>query len=262
MQEVQQRLVSKMRDIRQRAISEAVCHEQVSVLRNAEPNRATSLKSPKARASNTGVHPSAYREALKKCASELEMHVGAKGLEGIIHKALLAQLADPTKRKEVRLSSVGGQLARSEGDGRVDIVCAEHGIELKAVRLPRHKMSTFYSLYDLGQLASDYWRLRGATGLRSGELVVLLYGPLVADLPNEAAVYREFHNRMYVDFATSRQFGELSPAWLAEETDQMQLLRKRQTDAIRQIGFHKPCGAPQYKTVREGNFALVSIDVK
>lgn len=220
------------------------------------------MRGSKARASNKVVHPSAYREALKKCAPELEIHVGAKGLEGIIHKALLAQLDDPSKRKEVRLSSVGGRLARSEGDGRVDIVCAEHGIELKAVRLPRLKVSTFYSLYDLGQLSSDYWRLRGATGLRSGELIVLLYGPLVADLPNEAAVYREFHNRMYIDFATSRMFGELSPAWLAKEPIQTQLLRKRQTQAIKQIGFHKPCETAARRTVREGNFALVSIDVK
>ena len=66
------------------------------------------------------------------------------------------------------------------------------------VRLPRLNATASNSLYDIGQLSSDYWRLKYAKKLSGGELVVLLYGSLIDELRRPISILREFHNRMYI----------------------------------------------------------------
>lgn len=180
-------------------------------------------------------------------------------MERIIQTALHRQISN--SNREVMLTSMGGKQVWNTNNGLIDIVAKNHGIELKVVRLPRLGATPSNSLYDVGQLSSDYWRLANASGLASGELVVLLYGPLVRDLPSENSIYREFHNRMYVDYMTSLTYSELSPKWLSAHPE-LKPQRERQVKSIKKMGFHNPFyKGKHHLTVRVGKFALVSIQV-
>jgi len=210
--------------------------------------------------------PTLMRAALTACEKQLQRQLranqGARGLERIVRDALAQRLIGcETERK---LDSVGARQLWNSSEGRIDIVHGDHGIEAKVVRLPRHKATASNSLYDVGQLSSDYWRLANAGGLVSAELVVLLYGPLVEDLPGPAAIYREFHNRMYVDYMTSRKYAELDISALPSLTaDDRQKTgeRRRQIRAIKQMGFSEPCRVQLHHVVQLRAFALVSVSV-
>jgi hypothetical protein len=83
-------------------------------------------------------------------------------------------------------------------------------------------------LYDLGQIGSDYARLAGATALRSGWCLILVFGPLVADAASASGVLRHFCNLLFVDYEISRRFGEIAEdpiakQWTMEAAAQMKL---------------------------------------
>lgn len=206
-----------------------------------------------------------YRRALQSCLPLLEAKDGKAGTEHIIRDAMFEQLVqiDPAARREVRLSDLGGRAPGVEKDGRVDIVVGDHGVELKVMRMPRLGSSPNQALYDLGQLANDALKLRSAKKIRSGELVLLLRGPLVEDLGGTGTLYRELHNRLFVDFAASKAYGELRADRIAREPARKQEMRKAQLRAIRGLGFDAPCGDHRpAAAVRVGRFSLVALQVK
>jgi hypothetical protein len=205
---------------------------------------------------------SVYVEALQQCAGKLRGRDGAQGTEHIVRDAVAAQLRGA--QVERPLSLYGGVAPDGALRARIDIVAETHGIELKAVRMPRSaNNSPNSSLYDLGQLANDYLKLESAKKLESGELLILLYGTLVEGI-GQAGLYREFHNRMFVDYATSRQFGELRKVAISEcAEDWKQKMRKAQLKAIRKMELDKPCSdARRCWVYQHGEFALVSIPVR
>ena len=67
------------------------------------------------------------------------------------------------------------------------------------VRVPRIGAVPSNALYDIGQISSDYWRIQNAKLLNGGELCILIYGALIAELCKPSEVLREFQNRMFVD---------------------------------------------------------------
>jgi hypothetical protein len=111
--------------------------------------------------------------------------------ERYLHAAVM-QNSPASTRAEVPLGELGARQAWEDGTGRVDVVIGTHGIELKVLAFPRVGATPSNALYDVGQLASDYWRLQNAKKLQSGELLLLLHGPLVPALASGTAIYREF----------------------------------------------------------------------
>lgn len=204
---------------------------------------------------------STYLRALQQCAVQLEDLNGALGTERVIRDAIASVL--PGARTEELLSKYSGIAPDGATKARVDIVVDGHGVELKVVRMPRvNRNSPNGSLYDLGQIANDYLKLASAKNLESGELIILVYGPLIEDI-GEKSLYRELHNRMFTDYSTSRMYGELQPDAIAEcDEDWKRNMRKLQLRAIRKIGFDKPCDEPKRcMVVQHGALALVSIPV-
>lgn len=197
-----------------------------------------------------------YRFALDNCLEGLDQVDGARGMEQVIQRSILNQL--PVARQEVPLHEVGAIRFDGENTGWMDIVAGEapgqHGIELKVVRLPRLRAVPSNALYDVGQLTADYWRISNATELHSGELLILLYGPMVPDLQSGAAICRELHNRLYVDFQTSLQFAELREQRGLDG-------RVRQMAVAEVMGVDRPCERSTWTSYVNGNYALVSIPV-
>tara|TARA_R110001592_G_scaffold319322_1_gene596896 strand:- start:5811 stop:6458 length:648 start_codon:yes stop_codon:yes gene_type:complete len=190
---------------------------------------------------------------LERCANNIN-NKASKRVEHIVQEALMTSLGGKAS-KEVPLKEIGAEQAWGGVNGRLDVLHEGHGIEIKVVQFPRIKAVASNALYDIGQISSDYWRLRSATGLKSSELVILLQGPLVGFFTKEIQVLREFHNRMFVDFETSTQFGELSK--------QVNAFRECQKAAIIEMGFDKPFNrANGKKIVTHKGLALLSIPVK
>ena len=207
------------------------------------------------------ISPQTYAAVLQRCEPKLRGRNGSAGTENIVRDALAAALKGSAT--EVSLASVGGTPPDSAARARIDIVDDAHGIELKVIRLPRVKdCSPSRCLYDLGQLANDYLKLASARNLASGELVVLLHGPLVAEY-DRTSLLREFHNRMFVDYTTARQLGELRPEVIAQEPVWKQRMRKLQLRVIRRLGLDAPFGvtAGFANVVKKGDLALVGIPV-
>lgn len=205
-----------------------------------------------------------YLAALRGAGEELAALFATSrpgGAETIIGDALfgLLPVGDADKRQGVPLESVdSSQLGGGEG-GRIDIVAAGHGIEFKTVRLPRLEASVAQALYDLGPLSLDYARLENAGKLTSGELLILLHGPLAADLAGNVSLLREFHNRLFVDFRTSRKFGQL-------KKPHDRKWREQQIEVIKSMGLDQPFlkDATKMKLYRlefDSPLALVSIPV-
>lgn len=197
-----------------------------------------------------------YRLALDNCLKELDQVGGARGMERVIQRSILNEL--PVARQEVPLHDVGAIRFDGEDTGRMDIVVGrnpgQHGVEIKVVRLPRLRAVPANALYDVGQLTADYWRISNATELRSGELLILLYGPMVLDLKSGAAICRELHNRLYVDFQTSLQFAELREQGGLDG-------RVRQMAVAEVMGIDRPCERSTWTSYVKGNYALVSVPV-
>jgi len=198
---------------------------------------------------------SVYEEALSNTKKELRNLNSPNGFEAVIQKHLAAALGNLAKR-EVPLSKIGACQAWGDKKGRLDILYSDYGIELKVIQIPRIGAVPSNALYDVGQLSSDYWRIQNANKLKGGELCILLYGPLVSELRKPPAILREFHNRMFVDFSTSLQYGELNHQSKSEQ-------RKKQIDAIKEIGFHRPYNKKAgKKIVVDDEYALIVIPVK
>lgn len=208
------------------------------------------------------MHKAAYRSALQAVATQTN-EIGSAGTEKSARNGMHAALKGSLIEQQItKWRGVGPDQAKTP---RFDIVCDDHAIELKVARLPRLKaQSPLGCLYDLGQIANDYLKIESAKDLESGELAIVLHGPLVTDL-GPVSIYREFHNRMYVDYTTSCQFGELHPDHLAqEEKEWKRLLRPMQHRVIKRMGFHKPCEEPRACTVIKHErlgLALISISV-
>lgn len=198
------------------------------------------------------------KNTLEACSSEILNILSSgqsKGIEKSVQLALLNVLGEEA-RSEIPLQDIGTEQVWAGTQGRLDVLIGTHGFELKVIRLPRLDAVPSKALYDIGQLSGDYWRIKNAKKLTSGELVVLLHGSLVNDLEKPTAILREFHNRMFVDYKTSLKFGEL-----AEEKNNPN--RVRQIDAIRSMGFDKPyCDKGNRKIVTFNGLALVSITVQ
>ena len=199
---------------------------------------------------------SIYEVALSNAKKELRSLKSQNGLEPIIQKHLTATIGNLAKR-EVPLSKIGACQVWGDKKGQIDILYRDYGIELKVVRIPRigAKAVPSNALYDIGQLSSDYWRIKNARQLSGGELCILLCGCLVPELSKPTAIIREFHNRMFVDFTTSLQYGELQ---YQRKTEQ----RKKQIAVIKEIGFHEPYFEKAgKKIVVDDEFALIIIPV-
>ena len=194
---------------------------------------------------------SSLKNALENCTDELSKS-RVSGMERIIRDSVKREL--PGAITEVPLTQIGAKRLWPGTRGRVDILSDTHAVELKVIRMPRLKATPSNALYDIGQLSADYWTLRNAQSIASAELIVLLYGELISALSSPGAVYREFHNRMFVDFTTSMATGELKK----EKNDQ----RREQIKEIRTMGFDKPCDKIGRPVVVHGEFALVAIKVR
>jgi hypothetical protein len=192
------------------------------------------------------------KHALENCVNKLSKSK-PNGMEAIIRDSVKDAL--PGAITEVPLRQIGAERLEQERRGRVDILSADHAIELKVIRMPRLKATPSNALYDVGQLSWDYWTLREAKKISSAELVILLYGELISALSRPKAVYREFHNRMFVDFTSSLLDGEL-------KKEQGKDNRVMQIDEIKAMGFDKPCDKVNRPVVVHGAFALVSIEVR
>lgn len=160
------------------------------------------------------------------------------------HKALMNVLKEKKHRKfkniwrERPLEKIGGhQVVGDRSRGRVDIVVEDnnsnfHAIELKIVQLPREKnLNPKQSLYDIGQITSDFARLSEANELSSYDCVIVMHGGYLNVYRTPDSVYREFHNRMFVDVETSKLAGEF-------KTERKK--RKKQLEAVKTLGFDHP----------------------
>lgn len=192
------------------------------------------------------------REALTNAIGGLRKSK-ARGMEGIIQKEIERVL--PGFKHEHSLEKIGATRVDNGTRGRLDVLWGGHAIEIKVVRMPRLGANPNRALYDIGQISADHWRLSNARKITSAEIIVLLYGPLVEDLRAPIAVYREFHNRMFVDYQNSMEYGEL-------KREKGEMGRRRQLKSIREMGFDRPCGTKKASAaVVVGEFALVSIMV-
>src|SRR5690554_2956865 len=144
-----------------------------------------------------GVMNRLYRLALDNCLEELDQVGGARGMERVIQRSILSKL--PVARQEVPLHDVGAIRFDGEDTGRMDIVVGrnpgQHGVEIKVVRLPRLRAVPANAWDDVGQLTTDYYRISNATELRSGELLILLYGRMLLDCQNKTAISQEHQHR-------------------------------------------------------------------
>lgn len=198
---------------------------------------------------------SVYEKALSKAKIELHKLKSPNGFEAVIQKHLTAAIGNLAKR-EVPLLKIGASQVWGDKKGRLDILYNDYGIEIKVVRIPRMGAVPSNALYDIGQISSDYWRIQNAHQLKGGELCILLYGCLVSELRKPAAILREFHNRMFVDFNTSLQYGELKNQSKSEQ-------RRKQIVAIKEIGFHAPyIEKAGKKIVVDDEFAIIIIPIK
>ena len=201
---------------------------------------------------------SVYKRALSNSKNALRNLNSPNGFEAEIQKHLAAAIGD-LARTEVPLSEIGACQVWGDNNGRLDILHSDYGIELKVVRIPRIGAVPSKALYDIGQLSSDYWRIKNAHKLKGGELCILLYGCLVSELSelsNDTAILREFHNRLFVDFSTSLQYGELKHQSKSEQ-------RKKQIAVIKEMGFHAPYNEKMgKKIVVDEEFALIIVPVE
>lgn len=184
------------------------------------------------------------RQGFQESAINLSNHLknkGMQGLEGILQKAIKNALGE-NAIIEVPTFDVGIK-KRNNGKNpkytKVDIVFGNSvGIELKVIELPRMKNTHAYgALYDVDQIASDYYDLSNSTTLKEGYIVLLLHGSLV-DCLSYVGVGRELHNRMFVDYQTSLHFGELHDQ--LKKNSQKKVMRENAIKAIEAMGFHLP----------------------
>ena len=184
-------------------------------------------------------------------------------MEKVVQEAYRAVLEenDFTVETEVPLSTVGAKRPNDSANGRIDIVSSDYGIELKVVSIPRSKARRTAYLWDIGQISFDHWTIRNAKKLSDGELGILLYGPFVTSLESSTEILREFHNKMFVDYKTSSEFGELKRD-LEIGDPEMKRCRKRQISSIEEMKMDLPySGKNGCKIFVHKSMALVVIPV-
>lgn len=190
----------------------------------------------------------------------------AKGLEKEIQLGILKELKKKfgdEAMKEKWLHDYRGETVLFDTvKSRIDIVypgkTASRVVEIKVVRLPRLKVG---QLYDWGQMTADYAHTRMAKGLEGGELVALLYGPIVEAL-EEPDLARAFHNHMFIDYESSMRGGDLDPERAGEGAEAYQKMRKIQKKAGKQLGWDRPYRRGDKATVAKvGRYAIVSIPI-
>jgi hypothetical protein len=213
-----------------------------------------------------------YTKALNNSVDELDRIYNRdqmRGLEDIIHKNLSHILTENGYAiiNEMKLTELGGKnFWQDDGQPRVDIVIENngyYGIELKVIRMPsKYHESNSQRLWDIGQISSDYWRIKNAKKIKSGELGILLCGPLVKDLESPLYIAREFHNRMFLDFMISKAWGELTNKTMKKNG--MLVQRKAQIEVMKEMGFDVPfCKLnPEWSVSVVKGYAYISIPIK
>ncbi|UXN76099.1 hypothetical protein N8D56_25710 (plasmid) [Devosia sp. A8/3-2] len=146
--------------------------------------------------------------ALAENQTSIEEHIQSVTAEGRttgIEKSFSMVLHDQFEkhgdsfRCEVPLTSVGLKTAYPwRTSGFLDSYFPAEGgaMEYKAVRLPRTKSDP---RFDAGQISADYERLNNPHRLSWGYLIAFCHGPLVPLCKSDSALYRAFHNQMFVD---------------------------------------------------------------
>lgn len=184
-------------------------------------------------------------DATEKCTKDFQKLRSEKGqgLERVFEEAFIEAANFPGWEicHQVPRGSFGAKYM-FRPKGKVDcLVTHDNGhriaIEFKVCEFPRTKRtSPSGALYDVGQLSWDYGDLK-AYGLDSAYCIVVLHGAL-AEIQHAKAfdVARLFHNSMFIDFQTSKLWGELRPKGLSAQ-------RKQQIATIQEMGF----GRPYYK---------------
>lgn len=207
-----------------------------------------------------------YRRALHAAVPALERRLkkpGMQGVESILRDSLARALGERAKT-EVAYATLGvkGSRWHASNTTKLDIlVDSSVGVELKVVAFPRttsvHPNGCFW---DIGQISGDVLRLQDATKLSRRQIAVLLVGPLVRALRTPGAIRRELHNRFFVDFSTSKSFGELH-SQLKDHPRKPQ--RKAQVDVLKHLGVTAPYSKDkrQGEVVVQDGFALWFADV-
>ncbi len=196
------------------------------------------------------------QDTLSDCVDSILSLESPKGAESLVQESLLKILGESSE-KEIPLEKIGAEQVWGGFSGRIDVLNKKHGIEAKVIQFPSLGSVTSKALYDIGQISTDYWRLKNAKHLDSGELIILLMGNLVSTFTKPSEILREFHNRMFVDYETALKFGELSDK-------PREKYRKRQMKAISEMGFNQPYNtkANGKKIVVKNGLALVLIPVE
>jgi hypothetical protein len=183
---------------------------------------------------NIGRLRAPIKVALKACHEKITPKCErgtVKGCEGIFDDAVKHALRPAPRRAKLRDIGSRQPLYSERYNGTIDAYQSETraGWEYKVVRMPRDHHD---AMYDLGQLAGDYFRLRVARKLKSRFLVVLLYGPLVEDSQGNPTLYRHFHNQMFVE-------REICLTTKNKKRFKFQKNDEKDSD-LRRLGFHRP----------------------
>jgi hypothetical protein len=184
------------------------------------------------------------RDAVKLCHKKFRSHSMEtnQGLEKIFEDAFFSaiDLEDWNAKTQVDRRSFGIK-DKFRPNGRVDMVITHDdghrvGIEFKVCQFPRMKWtSPNQSTYDIGQIAWDFGSLK-TYGVESGYCIVVLHGGLV-DMPSvtEAGIARSFHNAMFTDYMSAKQWGYLKYAQQPAASKRECKLLKRWASASRTI---------------------------
>lgn len=119
----------------------------------------------------------------------------------------------PVDRRK-KTSDIGtlNYFSRQTTVGKVDAVYVEpkgwSAAEYKAVRMPRRKGSY---LFDISQISADAQRMRKATKIKRGWVIVFVYGPMVEDSPNDKSLLRDFLGQMYLETKNAVAKGQMEP---------------------------------------------------
>ena len=214
---------------------------------------------------------SLYSLALHNVASRLGKIYSQgrlRGLEATIQEGLCRELdrAGISLEQQVSLHDLGGKnLWEYSGVPRVDIVVGEtekHAIELKVIELPNFAHAApLQRLWHIGQLSSDYWRIKKATSIGTGELGVLALGSMVAAARTPDRTLRQFHDAMYLDYTVSLLYGELKNE--LRPSSPMYAQRRDQQKAIREMGLDIPFVEKQAKWMVAAfrEFAYIKIPI-
>jgi hypothetical protein len=215
--------------------------------------------------------PDIYRDAVRGASSRLKKILSRgslRGLEAIIQELLVVQLSKNgfSISEQALLEAYGGRnLWQNDGRPRIDVVIegnSPHAIELKVVHLPDYKHSSANQrLWSIGQISADYWRIKAARKIASGELGILVVGDIIGIAGTPGRVLREFHNAMYLDYAASSSWGELRDQ--LKPSSELYKQRRIQVKALKEMGLTLPFQGQQknWLSIVCGDYAYVRIPI-